>query len=123
MGDVTDATILDLEDRRFRATVEGDLSTLEELLADDLRYVHSNGATEGKVEFLRKLAAGERQYRRYQAAERTVHREGGFSFVFGVAIAVLVRAAGQLDMRLAYTAVYRDSPSPRLMAWHSAKSG
>ncbi|EHM01718.1 hypothetical protein HMPREF9946_01785 [Acetobacteraceae bacterium AT-5844] len=122
MGDVTDAIILGLEDRRFRATVENDLPTLDELLADDLRYVHSNGATENKAEFLRKLASGERRYRRYEAAERTVYREGGFSFVFGIALAVLVRAAGQIDMQLAYTAVYRNSPSPRLMTWHSAKT-
>ena len=47
------ATILDLEDRRFQAMTANDLVTLDRLIADDLRFVHSNGTVEDKAEFLR----------------------------------------------------------------------
>lgn len=114
--------ILALEDRRFQAMTANDIPTLERLLADDLRFVHSNGIVEDKAEFLRKLSSGERQYRRYQADSRRTCQEGGFTFVFGEADAEIGRAAGNLRTRMTYTAIYRHLPEPRLFAWQSTKS-
>mgnify|MGYP001806916444 CR=1 FL=1 len=116
------ATILGLEDRRFQALTANDFAALERLLADDLRFVHSNGAVEDKAEFLRKLRAGERRYRVYRALTREVRQEGGFSFVFGEAEAEIERPGGGVSTRMIYTAIYRDAPEPRLFAWHSVKS-
>ena len=45
-------TILDLETKRIAAMVSKDLSTLDALLADDLSYTHSGGATDTKASFL-----------------------------------------------------------------------
>jgi catechol 2,3-dioxygenase-like lactoylglutathione lyase family enzyme len=114
--------ILAQEDRRFRAMIENDQATLDQLIAEDLHFVHSNGLVEGKAEFLRKLSTGERRYVRYEAVRRDVRREGGFTFVFGEADAEIGRAAGNLVTKMTYTAVYRDLPEPRLFAWHSVKS-
>ncbi|WP_431268033.1 nuclear transport factor 2 family protein [Dankookia sp. P2] len=122
MGQSSAATILELEDRRFRAMVARDAAALDRLLVDDLHFTHSNGAVEDKAEFIQKLTAGERQYLRYEAARCEVRREGGFSFAFGKAEADIGRAVGTIRTRMAYTAVYRDAPEPRLFAWHSAKS-
>lgn len=116
------AAILALEDRRFRALTANDLETLDTLIADDLRFVHSNGVVEDKAEFLRKLNAGERRYRVYQALAREVRQEGGFSFVFGEADAEIERPGGGIRTRTTYTAIYRNTPEPRLFAWHSVKS-
>ena len=117
------ATILALEDQRFRAMVTPDLTALAALLADDLRFVHSNGVVEDKAEFLRKLRMGERRYLAYTALTRDLRREGGFSFVFGEAAAEIESPGGRIATRMIYTAIYRDAPRPRLFAWHSAKSG
>ena len=116
------ATILDLEDRRFQAMTANDLVTLDRLIADDLRFVHSNGTVEDKAEFLRKLQAGERRYVAYRALTREVRQEGGFSFVFGEADAEIERPGGGIRTRMTYTAIYRNAPTPRLFAWHSVKS-
>ncbi|MCQ4159033.1 nuclear transport factor 2 family protein [Roseomonas sp. GC11] len=121
-GAVTESLILELEDRRFQATIGADMPTLNALIAEDLRYVHSNGESEDKAEFLRKLASGERRYSHYEALSRGLRREGGFAFVHGLARVGLLRATGPLEMRLAYTAIYREAPAPRLMAWHSTKA-
>jgi len=116
------AAILGLEDRRFAAMTANDLATLDGLIADDLRFVHSNGVVEDKAEFLRKLRAGERRYLAYRAISREVRQEGGFSFVFGEADAEIERPGGGVRTRMTYTAIYRNAPSPRLFAWHSVKS-
>lgn len=116
------SSILGLEDRRFQAMTAGDLATLDQLIADDLRFVHSNGTVEDKHEFLRKLRAGERRYLGYRALAREVRQEGGFSFVFGEADAEIERPGGAIRTRMTYTAIYRNAPEPRLMAWHSVKS-
>jgi hypothetical protein len=45
-------TILDLEAKRIAAMVKKDLASLDTLLADDLSYTHSGGATDTKASFL-----------------------------------------------------------------------
>jgi hypothetical protein len=99
-----------------------DLGALDRLIADDLRFVHSNGTVEDKAEFLRKLRAGERRYLAYRALAREVRQEGGFSFVFGEADAEIERPGGGIRTRMTYTAIYRNAPTPRLFGWHSVKS-
>lgn len=116
------ATILGLEDRRFQAMTANDLVTLDSLIADDLRFVHSNGMVEDKAEFLRKLRTGERRYLAYRALVREVRQEGGFSFVFGEADAEIERPGGAIRTRMIYTAIYRNAPTPLLFAWHSVKA-
>jgi hypothetical protein len=116
------ATILGLEDRRFQAMTGNDLVTLDSLIADDLRFVHSNGTVEDKAEFLRKLRTGERRYLAYRALAREVQQEGGFSFVFGEADAEIERPSGAIRTRMIYTAIYRHAPQPQLLAWHSVKA-
>ena len=114
--------VLAREDRRFQAMIENDQATLDELIADDLRFVHSNGLVEDKAEFLRKLATGDRRYIRYKAIQRDARQEGGFTFVFGEADAEIGRAGGNLITVMTYTAIYRNAPEPRLLAWHSVRS-
>ena len=116
------AEILHLEDLRFAAMTANDMGALDRLIADDLRFVHSNGTVEDKAEFLRKLQAGERRYLAYRALVREVRQEDGFSFVFGEADAEIERPGGGIRTRMTYTAIYRNAPTPRLLAWHSVKS-
>lgn len=44
-----------LEERRRRAMLAADLDELDTLLSDDLVYVHSSAAVDGKVSYLEKL--------------------------------------------------------------------
>ena len=119
---MTEAEIFAYEDRRFAAMASGDLEALASLLDDELHYVHANGMVEDKREFLRKLSDGERRYLGFRAVERTCRRDGDFAFVFGEAEVEVDRAAGRLNSRLTYTAIYRVSPVVRFLAWHAVKS-
>ena len=44
--------ILALEDRRYKAMVEADMKTLDELFDDDLAYTHSNAVVDTKTSYL-----------------------------------------------------------------------
>lgn len=119
---MTESEMFAYEDRRFAAMAAGDLEALAPLLAEELHYVHANGMIEDKSEFLRKLSSGERRYLAFRAVERTCRRDGEFAFVFGEAEVEVDRAAGRLNNRLTYTAIYRCAPEIRFLAWHAVKS-
>ena len=114
--------VYDIEDSRFRAMVDCDITALDDLLPEDLHYVHANGIVEDKAEFIRKITSGERLYRRFEATSREARTEGGFTFVFGEADVEVDRTVGNLKNRLTYTAIYRNGEDPRFMAWHAVKS-
>lgn len=56
-----------LENRRYRAMVEADVAALNELLADDLIYTHSNAVVDSKQSYIEGIV-GKRWA--YSAAER-----------------------------------------------------
>jgi ketosteroid isomerase-like protein len=112
----------DIEDGCFRAMVVGDIAVLDDLLPDDLHYVHANGIIEDKAEFIRKITARERLYRRFEATSHEARTEGGLTFVFGEADVEVDRTAGNLKNKLTYTAIYRNGASLQFMAWHAVKS-
>jgi len=49
--------ILELDRLRFAADLRADAAALDSLLADDVTYVRSSGAVDGKAEYLRSLGA------------------------------------------------------------------
>jgi len=115
------AIALELEDRRFAAMEANDVAELEAVLADDLHYTHANGMVEDKAEVIRRIASGERVYRRVRMIARTVSEQPGFVAVFGKVEMEVSRAAGLLVTQLDYTAIYRDH-DPRLFAWQATKT-
>ena len=52
MSDSDIAEIRDLEERRYAAMKAGDIDVLEDLLHDDLAYMHSTGDLESKEGYL-----------------------------------------------------------------------
>jgi uncharacterized protein (TIGR02246 family) len=57
------AEIRALEDRRYAATVAGDLDELGRLFADTVSYTHSNGSVDTKASYLESLSSGRLRYR------------------------------------------------------------
>lgn len=63
--------VLTAEDRRYRAMQDADLTTMDELCADQLSYTHSSGTRDTKAEYLGKIRSG---YYVYRAIEHPVER-------------------------------------------------
>jgi ketosteroid isomerase-like protein len=110
-----DAAVLAAEDRRYRAMIETDLETLDQLLDDRVSYAHSSGVRDTKAEYLEKVRSGYYDYLRIDHPVERVEVVGDTAIVVGrmtcdltvqgtaktidnLALAVWTRAAG--DWRL-----------------------
>ena len=82
-GDDDVQAVLDAEDRRYRAMVDGDLDALEALLAPGASYAHSSGARDTKEEYLGKLRSRYYVYRRAEHPVERVEVAGDAAIVIG----------------------------------------
>ena len=110
--------VLAAEDRRYKAMQDADLTTLDELCADELSYAHSSGVRDTKDEWLGKIRSGHYVYRRIEHPVERVEVLGDTAIVVGrmtadldvdgtrktidnLALAVWTRAGGEWRL-LAY---------------------
>jgi ketosteroid isomerase-like protein len=75
--------VLDAEDRRYRAMVDGDLVALDALLAPGASYAHSSGTRDTKDEYLGKLRSRYYVYRRAEHPVERVEVSGDTAIVVG----------------------------------------
>ncbi len=75
--------VLAAEDRRYQAMRDGDVATLDELLADELSYTHSSGSRDTKAQFLAKVGSGHFVYLRIDHPVERVEVYGDTALVIG----------------------------------------
>ena len=68
----TEQDILALENRRYKAMVEADRATLNELLADDLVYTHSNAVIDTKQSYIDGILGGRWAYAKAERPEENI---------------------------------------------------
>jgi len=81
--------VLEAEDRRYRAMLDADLATLDQLCADELSYAHSSGARDTKAQYFEKVRTGYYVYRRIDHPVERVEVVGDTAMVVGRMIADL----------------------------------
>lgn len=107
--DALKAAVLHADDARLRAMEAGDLVALDRLLAPDCLYVHSNGTTQTRSEFLAALKSGALKYLSIRPATPPQVRLCGddCAIVTGPTQVEVARADGtRLSLALVVTAVY-----------------
>ena len=110
--------VLAAEDRRYRAMQDADLTTLEELCAEELSYAHSNGARDTKQEYLEKVRSGYYVYRRVDHPVERVEVAGDAAIVVGRMTADLeVQGAPKTIDNLALAVWTRASGDWKLLAY------
>ena len=82
MSDSDIAEIRDLEERRYAAMKAGDIDVLEDLLHDELAYMHSTGDLESKEGYLGGLRAGTSAYKRIDYDDQTIRVHDDLAMVF-----------------------------------------
>ena len=110
--------VLSAEDRRYRAMVAADLSTLDELCADELSYTHSSGVRDTKATYLAKVHSGYYVYRRIDHPVDRVEVVGDTAIVVGRMTAdVDVQGVPKTIDNLALAVWTRASGAWRLLAY------
>jgi ketosteroid isomerase-like protein len=120
--ETAEAAVLKREEARLQAMVKVDLAALEDVLADDLTYIHASGDADTKREFIDSIRSGRLKYKQ-------LDREGVAVRVYGDAAVVTGRGHFQvrsgendLDVRLLFTDVYvRRGGKWRMVAWQSTR--
>lgn len=111
-----------VERQRFAAMVAVDRPKLERMLADSLKYCHSNGRCETKAEFIDNLESGQMKYRSIRVLEIRPRPVGTAMLVQG-RVAIEAEQAGEpLSLQLAYTDVYESRGGIwQMVAWQSTR--
>ncbi len=82
MSDNDIAALEALEDRRYAAMLAADAATLEELLHDELLYMHSTGGADTKASYLAGLRDRVFAYKKITRDDQTVRVHGDIGMVF-----------------------------------------
>src|SRR6185295_13338988 len=105
MADLTQA-IRQLEDRRFKAMIDGDAGALEALLADGLAYTHSYGGTDGKSAYLDGIRSKKWVYRKIERPVENIQVHGDCAIVNGRVRIELLSEGKPKTLNSAYTDVW-----------------
>ena len=114
--------IEELEDKRYEAMKRADREVLEQLLADDLTYVHTSGRVETKSQFINSIESGEILYRSIDREDVQVRIYGATAVVTGLAN-VTVELRGRVEhLRIRFIDVYvRQNGHWNMVAWQSTR--
>ncbi len=109
-----------LEDRRYRAMIDGDVAALETLLGDDLVYTHSTSLVDSKGTYLEKLRSKKVVYRKAERTNETIQIHGNTAVLTGeVRLEVLVDGRPRA-LRSRFTNVWAKRPRGwQMVAWQS----
>ena len=75
--------ILALEDQRIEAMTNGDVETLEKILADDLIYTHTTASLDTKASFIDAVKTGKSSYKSVERKDVEVRQFGDTAVVTG----------------------------------------
>ena len=119
MTSTIESAITDLEERRLAAMVAADTSALDDILADDLSYVHTSAAIDTKESLTSGLATGRLNYESITpTTDRAIRAHGDTAIVRGQAH-VHVNGA---HFTLEYTVVYvKPDGDWRMTSWHATR--
>jgi ketosteroid isomerase-like protein len=114
------ATIQQLETRRFRAMCEGDVATLEQLLADTLVYTHSSASVDSKASYVAGIRSKKWVYKRVERAAEEIQVHGNCAVVTGEAHIDVAVGGTDKTLRSRYTNVWVDGAKGwQMAAWQS----
>lgn len=117
------AAVEALERQRFAALERNDLPALEQALASDLVYCHSNARCETRAQFLAALRDGSLRYRRIDVLELRSRAVGDTVLLHGRIALDAEMAGSTAQMQLVYTDVWaRRDGRWQLIAWQSTRA-
>jgi ketosteroid isomerase-like protein len=112
--------VLEADGRRVQALLSNDLAALEDLLADDLTYVHSNGNLDTKDTYIGALRSGATRYLSMVMSGLSVRTDGNTAVVAGSFEARVQTRNGEVNPKPRVLIVYvkRDGRW-QMLAWQS----
>lgn len=98
--------LLELHRSKFNWMVEEQLDSLDAVLSNDLKYIHSNGWIETKAEVLGNIRSGHLGYREVMIEEEDVRYYGETGIITGRGLFRVALDGDPLEIELLYTEIY-----------------
>lgn len=112
--------VLAMEERRWAAQIGEDLVALDELLADELRYTHSNTLVDTKTSYIQAIKDKKFDYRSVERTDTDVQVVGDTALVTGRADIHVVAGDRDLNLAARYSVVWVPKDGRlQLLVWQS----
>jgi ketosteroid isomerase-like protein len=113
--------VLEVDTQRADAYVNGDVATLERILADDVTYVHPTGKVETKAEVIAGFKKQDRKYKSIKRDDVVVRIYGNTAVVTGRNTISAEYQGKNYDVQNRFTRVYvKQADGWRLVAHHGS---
>ena len=112
----TEQLVLNLSKKKFEWMVTKRYDSLELLLDDQLKYIHSNGWMQSKKEVIDDCTSGKLVYQKIEVTESTVRLYDKTAIVTGKGKFSGVNSNNPFALELTYTEVYIKSKNRWLLA-------
>ena len=108
--------VLTLSKNKFGWMIRMKYDSLQSALDDRLMFVHSNGWTENKQEFIQDIKSGKLRYTNIQVLEATARIYPSTAIVTGKGKFQVTLEGNNLELNLSYTEVYVQKDGKWLLA-------
>lgn len=102
----SEQTVLNLSKKKFGWMIQMKFDSLQAALDDRLMFVHSNGWSENKQEFIEDIKSGKLKYVDIQVSESSARVYPGTAIVTGKGKFTVQLDGNPLELNLFYTEVY-----------------
>lgn len=116
--------ILEFEQKRINATLHSDVAALEEMLADDVVWIHSSGKKQNKTQYIEDHAQKRVKYLKIDIKESAARVYGDIAITNGRAVyqSVSQKDGSIVVSDLFHTCVYRKERNRwQVIAWQTTK--
>jgi ketosteroid isomerase-like protein len=116
--------VLEFEQKRINATLHSDVAALQEMLSDDLVWIHSSGKKQNKMQYIEDHALKRVKYQKISLEESNARVYGNIAVTNGRAIyeAISIKDGSLTISNLYHTCVYRQQAGKwQVIAWQTTK--
>lgn len=113
---VQEQRIIDLSKKKFQWMIAMNFDSLESVLDDRMVFIHSNGWTETKTEFINDIKSGKLRYKSIDVVEASARMYQGSAVIIGRGKFKVTLDGKDLDLELKYTEFYIQKNGKWLLA-------
>jgi ketosteroid isomerase-like protein len=117
------AAVLRADQTRLAAMMAGDAAALNRLMSDALVFVHSDGRTESKADYVKNMLAGDTAYTNARTSDvQTLRPSADVVVIIGVQDMRKKLGETWSDVHLRFMAIWRNEGGTwRMFAWQSMR--